>query len=195
MWPDAWVKLRNLKYFPPYFIWRAVQNVMKRQFSNNFCNHCWNFSVDILWCHFMGLLQINAAQLLPYIYKKKNSFLFFVGNKMSSYNQTPALWLVTITSQTDVWTLTNEWFSEGSFCFIGGGALEIWRNLSACLLISERFEPELWALMTSSILCLVVYSLQISNTRFTSLWPCWEDRSKPQVQSVFFCEINFCGLS
>ena len=113
------------------------KNVMKRQFSNNFCNHCWNFSVDILWCHFMGLLQINAAQLLPYIYKKKISFIFFDGDKISSYNQTPAMWLATsITSQTDVWTLTNEWFSEGSFCFIGGGALEIWRNLSACLLSS-----------------------------------------------------------
>ena len=136
------------------------KNVMKRQFSNNFCNHCWNFSVDILWCHFMGLLQINAAQLLPYIYKKKNSFLFFVGDKISSYNQTPALWLVTITSQTDVWTLTNEWFSEGSFCFIGGGALEIWRNLSACLLSSGP-DISAWSLMTSSILCFSVYRSQI----------------------------------
>ena len=85
----------------------------------------------------MGLLQINAAQLLPYL--QKEEFIYFLCvDKISSYNQTPAMWLVTITSQTDVWTLTNEWFSEGSFLFYRGWGF---RNLAEFISLSPQLRP------------------------------------------------------
>ena len=115
------------------------EDFMKREFSNFFCNHCWNFSVDILWCHLTSLLQINAAA--SFFTKRRIPVLTFL-----------CWWTVPRASawplaRIYVWTLTNECLSDCSFLFDRGWGLRNLRNLSTCLLSNpeqasrKHFQP------------------------------------------------------
>ena len=81
---------------------------------------------------------------------------------------------LTITSQSYVWTLTNEWFSDGSFLFYRGWGF---RNLAEFISLSPQLRSRHLNLNQRAVktkkyfLSSLQFTLRYPNARFTSHQP------------------------